>query len=257
METATDCMTSIRREQFEAEVNVMNALFDSYTKQFNILEQAEADPADFTIFQEADTSTQSTFRQANKDGNAESILKSIIMFIPRLIAKIIKFLKEHIKKVLNIAALKTGLVVTTGIPFEQFEDLLTHISSHIWEIKTLWVGGSDEFIRDSIDQFKTHVRAVGTIEYEPVEMVISTYAAKVRSLAENLDWVETDYNDGITDVLEKLDTSNLESSTRDMCVQDARLIGQLLTKISEAIIASDKRLADAVNAKETEGGCMT
>lgn len=223
METATDCMTSIRREQFEAEVNVMNALFDSYTKQFNILEQAE------------------------------SILKSIIMFIPRLIAKIIKFLKEHIKKVLNIAALKTGLVVTTGIPFEQFEDLLTHISSHIWEIKTLWVGGSDESIRDSIDQFKTHVRAVGsTIEYEPAEMVISTYAAKVQSLVKNLDEVNTAYNDGITDVLRKLDTSSLESSTRDMCVQDAQLTDQLLTKISEAIIASDKRVADAVETQKKQ-----
>lgn len=250
METTTDCMTSIRREQFEAEVNVMNALFDSYTKQFNILEQAEAAPADFTIFQEADTSTQSTFRQANKDGNAESILKSIIMFIPRLIAKIIKFLKEHIKKVLNIAALKTGLVVITGIPFEQFENLLRRISRHIWEIKTLWVGGSDESIRDSIDQFKTRVRAVGTIEYEPSEMVISTYVAKVQSLAKNLDDVETAYNDGIRGVIRKLATSNLELNTRDMCVQDARLIYQLLTKISEAIIASDKRFADAAEKQK-------
>ena len=252
METATDCMTSIRREQFEAEVNVMNALFDSYTKQFNILEQAEADPADFTIFQEADTSTQSTFHQANKDGNAESILKSIIMFIPRLIAKIIKFLKEHIKKVLNIAALKTGLVVNTGIPFEQLKDLLIQISLHIWEIKTLWVGGSDEYLRGSIDRFKTHVRAVGTIEYEPAEMDISTYAAKVQSLVKRLDEVNTAYNDGITDVLRKLDTSNLESSTRDMCVQDAQLICQLLTKISEAIIASDKRVADAVEKQKKQ-----
>lgn len=252
METTTDCMTSIRREQFEAEVNVMNALFDSYTKQFNILEQAEADPADFTIFQEADTSTQSTFRQANKDGNAESILKSIIMFIPRLIAKIIKFLKEHIKKVLNIAALKTGLVVTTGIPFEQFEDLLIHISSHIWEIKTLWVGGSDKYIRGSIDRFKTHARAVGTIEYEPVEMVISTYTAKVQSLVKNLDGVEKDYNDGVTDALGKLNTSNLESSTQDMCVQDTQLICQLLTKIADAIIASDKRFADAVEKQKKQ-----
>lgn len=89
----------------EYELEVTNALVDSYQKALTIMENYNGDSiTDFSIFQEgfileADENDKSnfTFRQTDADGNKESIVKSVLYAIPRLI----KFLIDCIKKKMN------------------------------------------------------------------------------------------------------------------------------------------------------------
>ena len=91
----------------EYELEVTNALVDSYQKALTIMENYNGDSiTDFSIFQEgfileADENDKSnfTFRQTDADGNKESIVKSVLYAIPRLI----KFLIDCIKKKMRIA----------------------------------------------------------------------------------------------------------------------------------------------------------
>ena len=89
----------------EYELEVTNALVDSYQKALTIMENYNGDSiTDFSIFQEgfileADENDKSnfTFRQTDADGNKESIVKSVLYAIPRLI----KLLIDCIKKKMN------------------------------------------------------------------------------------------------------------------------------------------------------------
>lgn len=102
METMTngvsmiDLIDQIEAEESFAEMQVCNALLDSYSKSICILENCseDADLSVFGIFQE------NAFTDAVKEAKgdqSENIIKKIFLFIPRLIAAFIRNLRSNRK----------------------------------------------------------------------------------------------------------------------------------------------------------------
>ena len=75
----------------ESEMNVLNALYDTYEKSIMLLEHYEGDALyDFDIFQEG---FKDVINEA-KGSKGENIIKKILLFIPRLLRAIGRAIKK-------------------------------------------------------------------------------------------------------------------------------------------------------------------
>ena len=107
-----DCIDVIQEQSTLAELNVMNSLIDSYMKSSMILEASDA---------------SSALLDAGpiKGLPNESILKKIIMFIPRLIISFLKIILKAVKTIIRVMTLKFKIVFTVGqtmkLPFDPYE----------------------------------------------------------------------------------------------------------------------------------------
>ena len=94
-------LENIENITIESEMNVIQAMADSYQKSLAILENYNGDDVDsFSIFQEAaaqESDGESTFRKTDKNGKKENIIISILKFIPRLCMLIIRKMKSFIQ----------------------------------------------------------------------------------------------------------------------------------------------------------------
>lgn len=94
-------LENIENITIESEMNVIQAMADSYQKSLVILENYNGDDVDsFSIFQEAaaqESDGESTFRKTDKNGKKENIIISILKFIPRLCMLIIRKMKSFIQ----------------------------------------------------------------------------------------------------------------------------------------------------------------
>lgn len=94
-------LENIENITIESEMNVIQAMADSYQKSLTILENYNGDDVDsFSIFQEAaaqESDGESTFRKTDKNGKKENIIISILKFIPRLCMLIIRKMKSFIQ----------------------------------------------------------------------------------------------------------------------------------------------------------------
>lgn len=89
----------------ESEYEVINSMFDAYEKALVVLEEYDGDDLDsFSIFQEASTKAPDapekpklSLRRTDKSGKKESIIKSIVAAIPRLIRHVQDLHKRRIQ----------------------------------------------------------------------------------------------------------------------------------------------------------------
>ena len=108
-------LENIENITIESEMNVIQAMADSYQKSLAILENYNGDDVDsFSIFQEAaaqESDGESTFRKTDKNGKKENIIISILKFIPRLCMLIIRKMKSFIqsKKKIQMRKLCTDI----------------------------------------------------------------------------------------------------------------------------------------------------
>jgi hypothetical protein len=101
-----DSINNVEEASCTSEITVLESLVDAYDKASTILEYYEGDDYEsFDIFQESffmEEDDKFHARRTNKDGNKENILKSILLFIPRLLKwlahKIKTFFQRHKNK---------------------------------------------------------------------------------------------------------------------------------------------------------------
>lgn len=102
METMTngvsmiDLIDQIEAEESFAEMQVCNALLDSYSKSICILENCSED-ADLTVFGIFQENAFTDAVKEAKGDQSENIIKKIFLFIPRLIAAFIRNLRSNRK----------------------------------------------------------------------------------------------------------------------------------------------------------------
>ena len=83
-------LQNIEDVTMESEMNVVTSLCNAYSKAAVILEYASDETiSDFGIFQEVADSTETTV-----DAKKESIIKKILLFIPRIIGRLVNFIKQ-------------------------------------------------------------------------------------------------------------------------------------------------------------------
>lgn len=94
-----DSIDAINTAVQESEMNVLNALSNAYQKSIMILEYAndDSDLSAFDVFQEGEILDAATGKgKINKKGKQESIIKKILLFIPRLIKATFDSIKKFI-----------------------------------------------------------------------------------------------------------------------------------------------------------------
>lgn len=98
--TILNIIDTIDEIQYESTQNVMKSLLHAYEKSYTILDWYDGNEFEsFQIFQEAFGDKKEEYRQTDKNGKKEHILKSIIKLIPRLINNIIHFIKKKMGKI--------------------------------------------------------------------------------------------------------------------------------------------------------------
>lgn len=101
-----ESIENVEKVVTESEMDVLMALSDSYDKAVMVMENYDGEDVEsFSIFQESlimesdNKNGESTFRQIDKKtGKKESIIKSILWFIPRVVGAIINCIKNAFSK---------------------------------------------------------------------------------------------------------------------------------------------------------------
>lgn len=90
-EDIIESINNIETVTMESELSVLTSLMNCYDKQCMIMEYCN----DITVFQET-----SLFMEAGETAQKkkENILKKILLFIPRIIMSMIKYIKNHLLK---------------------------------------------------------------------------------------------------------------------------------------------------------------
>ena len=123
-----ETMDAVEMSQLDAEISVLESLIESYDKSIMILENSDdtTDLSAFDVFQEGETWDK--FKEDTKApilGNKdEGIGKRIAMFIPRLIAAIIRLCKNLFRKnkkitqkmESDVAEMKRGIQQSSEVP---------------------------------------------------------------------------------------------------------------------------------------------
>jgi hypothetical protein len=125
------CIDQIDQSVNDAEINVLEALIGSYDKALVILQECEvSDYSSFEIFQEGE------ILDAAKGSSDESIIKRILLFIPRLIKALVKkavaFVKNMISKLKKVEDnIPDGVEMSDDYKLELYFDYNTPLLEQI------------------------------------------------------------------------------------------------------------------------------
>ena len=168
MEAILNAIDNISKETFNTEFAVECALCDSYEKAVMIIEESSStDISAFAIFQEGGIMDE-VKKKEKKDG---SKVKSILLFIPRLIAAMFNALMKKIGKTPPVDKVKEMATTISEykITKEEKKSTFKKITSHP-AVKTLGIASTAIAGKATYDMIKNAVKQIKDIKQFPADV---------------------------------------------------------------------------------------